>query len=83
MIKPLSGAVGASITLLPSRAMLSRQVFFALHFNESAGGSLELEGDVIAAVQVGGRRGSGNDQIDVAVVELIDERDEAACFVFV
>ncbi len=33
-------------------------------------------------VEVCGRGGGGDDEVDVAVVELIDERDEAASFVF-
>ena len=42
---------------------------------------MELEGEAFAAIEVRGRGRGGNDEVDVAVVELVYERDKAARFV--
>src|SRR3546814_3432672 len=61
----------------PSSAMLARQVVGALHFDQAAAGTLECRRQPFAAIQVErpGRR--AHDQVDVAIVKLIDQMHEA------
>src|SRR5690606_14926192 len=54
------------------------QVLGAAHFDQARGGALEGAGQALATVQVDGLGVGGADQVDVAVVELVDEGDEAA-----
>src|SRR3546814_2383381 len=63
----------------PSSAMLARQVVGALHFDQAAAGTLECRRQPFAAIQVErpGRR--AHDQVDVAIVKLIDQMHEASC----
>src|SRR6185437_15788382 len=64
------------------RTVFASEVVLALHLDEAADGALEFEREALAAVELDGRGGGGDDEIDVAVVELVDECDEAAGFVF-
>ena len=41
----------------PLGAVLARQILFALHLDEPAGGSLKLEGDAVATIQLDRRCG--------------------------
>ena len=59
--------------------MRSREVGAALHLVQAARGAPELEGQALAAVKRLGRIGRRREhQLDAAVVELVDQRDEAA-----
>ena len=66
------------VTAIASGAVFAREVFLGLHLDEAARGALELEAEALAAVEGIGGRGGGDDQVDVVVVELVDQRDEAA-----
>src|SRR5262249_34436349 len=46
-----------------------------------APGTLEFERQLRAAIELLDGAGCGHDQLDGAVVELVDERDEATCLV--
>ena len=41
----------------PLGAVLARQILFALHLDEPAGGALKLEGDAVATIQLDRRCG--------------------------
>ena len=76
----------ASVTIGPgpppaSGAMGPRQVGAGLHLGQPAAGALELECEAAALVQRVDGRDCGKHQLDAAVVELVDQRDEAPCLV--
>ena len=58
--------------------MVPRQVLGRLHLDQPGGGALEGPGQALAGIQRGRRGLGGADQLDVAVVGLVDEGDEAA-----
>src|SRR5215472_18549621 len=57
--------------------MLARQVFLALHLGEAARGARESGAQALALVETCWRGVRGYHQVDVVIVELVDERDEA------
>ena len=61
--------------------MLAREVLLALHLGETARGAREQRPQPLAAVELGRRRCRRDDEVDVAVVELVDERNETARFI--
>src|SRR4029077_8876808 len=61
--------------------MLAREVVFALHLDEATHGALELEGEAVAAVELCGWGGGGDDEVPATTVQLLYERDEATGFV--
>src|SRR6185437_3023673 len=63
--------------------MLTGKIALRLHLDQTAGGAFELEPQPIAVVQRRRRRGRRRHQLDAAIVELIDDGDEAARGVFV
>src|SRR5690606_39835153 len=66
--------------LLPdgSATVLEGQVFGRAHLDQARGSALEGAGQALAGVQPGRRRVRAAHQVDVAVVELVDQGDEAA-----
>src|SRR5690606_10360728 len=66
--------------LLPgsSATVLEGHVLGRAHLDQSRGGALEGAGQALAGVQPRGRRIRAAHQVDVAVVELVDQGDEAA-----
>src|SRR5579863_8189905 len=70
----MAGAVPAPYRLL--RAVFAREVVDALHFDETAAGARERGTQPLALVEPGGGRVRRHDEVDVAVVELVDQRDE-------
>ncbi|KAG0773552.1 hypothetical protein G6F22_014783 [Rhizopus arrhizus] len=67
----------------PSRPVRGAQVLGALHFNQTRGGALERALQALAGVQLDRRGAGGADQVDVAVVQLVDQVDEAPRRIFV
>src|SRR5690606_35586946 len=61
-----------------SAAVFGRQVVRALHLDQPRGGTLERPGQPLARVQRMRRRVGGADQVDLAVVELVDQVHETA-----
>ena len=49
-----------------------------LHLDEPAARTLEIVPQLLAAIQLCDRHGRRQDQLHAAIVELVDERDEAA-----
>ena len=58
------------------------QILLGLHLSEPRLRAQELELELVANVELCLRHGGGDDQLYAAVVELIDQIDEAACGVF-
>lgn len=58
--------------------MRGTQVLGALHFDQARGRALERALQAGAGVQLDRRGAGGADQVDVAVVQLVDQVDEAA-----
>src|SRR5262249_61510850 len=61
---------------------LASQLILGLHRVGTGGGSLELEADALATIQLGGWRRCRDDEIDVPVIKLIHERNEPARLIF-
>src|SRR5690606_19196853 len=61
-----------------SRPVRSPQVFGALHLDQARGGALERALQALAGIQLRRRHVRGADQVDLAVVQLVDQVDEAA-----
>src|SRR3546814_19110434 len=58
------------------------EIFLGLHFGKARKRPLELELDAFANIELLDRDIGGEQQLDAAIVELVDEADEAACGVF-
>src|SRR6185437_12965383 len=61
-----------------SRPVPAGEVFLALHLREAARRPLEFERQTLAAIELCRGCSGGDDQLDAAVVELIDEGYESA-----
>ena len=59
------------------------QVVERLHFHQPADRSVELEYQALPRVNFGRRPFGGHDELHVAVVKFVDERDEPSCLIFV
>src|SRR5215469_18264204 len=57
--------------------MLAGEILLAAHLGKAAHGPLEFGKQALPAIELGGRGGGRDDQLHAAVVELIDEGDEA------
>jgi len=62
-------------------AMLSGQIFLGLHLDQPTLRAFEFERELGTPIQFGDRTFGGDDELDRAVVELIDEGDEATCLI--
>ena len=60
-----------------SGAMLAREVVLALHLDQARFGARELGAQALAVVQLDDRRGGRQHEVHAAVVDLVDEFDEA------
>src|SRR5580704_14164333 len=58
--------------------MAAGEIVLRLHLNQAAGRALEFELQAFAVIELRRRGGSRHHDLDAAVVELIDEHDEAA-----
>src|ERR1700679_3380743 len=58
--------------------MAAGELVLCLHFNQAAGRALEFELQAVAAIELRRRGGGRYHDLDAAVVELVDEHDEAA-----
>src|SRR3546814_8898280 len=54
------------------------EIFLGLHFGKTRKRPLELELDAFANIELLDRDIGGEQQLDAAIVELVDEADEAA-----
>ena len=66
-----------------SGAVLTGQVLLRLHLDEPARGALKLPLQALALIQRPRRGGGGYHEVDVAIVQFIDQHDEAARSVLV
>src|ERR1700689_3478698 len=58
--------------------MRTREIVLGLHFDQAAGGALKFELQSIAAVQRRRRRGRRYHDLESAVIEFVEGRNEAA-----
>src|SRR3546814_14000048 len=58
------------------------EICLGLHFGKTRKRTLEFELDAFANIELLDRDIGGEQQLDAAIVELVDEADEAACGVF-
>ena len=66
------------------RPMLGPQVFVGAHLLQSRNGSLELKTQPRAVIERLWRAGCGGDQLDIAIVKLIDQINETSgCILFI
>src|SRR4051794_2946106 len=73
---PLSRGRGESFL-----AVALRQIIPRLHLDEARDGALELESAVAGRIEGGGLGVGGGEELDLVLVELVDEGDEAGGFV--
>ena len=64
---------------LTSCAMYLSKVFGGLHFGQARCGAFERADQAFSGIQVHWHGIGGADQVDVAVVQLVDQVHEAAC----
>ena len=63
--------------------VLAREVLVALHLRQATHGAFELLGEPLAPIQLAGCGLGGDDEIDVMILQLVHQGDEAARFILV